>query len=169
MINILTQNITYLDPASLTAAGVSGAGRSSACFDECISSSWSSPLEGVELLFSVLGQFPVLDLRKTRIVSPEKLKKFWRLMQKVYFSFHRHHAKLDSYQKHLPLAFVVTFPCASSLFVTIAPPGWPDEEDFLLATENRQKNCNLVAIIYMNYYDEYNIYIMIIANFIDKP
>ena len=74
MVNILTQNITYLDPASLTAAGVSGAGRSSACFDECISSSWSSPLEGVELLFSVLGQFPVLDLRKTRIVSPEKLE-----------------------------------------------------------------------------------------------
>ena len=91
MINILTQNITYLDPASLTAAGVSGAGRSSACFDECISSSWSSPLEGVELLFSVLGQFPVLDLRKTRIVSPEKLKNYWRLMQKVYFSSHRHH------------------------------------------------------------------------------
>ena len=76
MINVLTQNITYLDPASLTAAGVSGAGRSSACFDECISSSWSSPLEGVELLFSVLGQFPVLDLRKTRIVSPETLQNY---------------------------------------------------------------------------------------------
>ena len=86
MINILTQNITYLDPASLTAAGVSGAGRSSACFDECISSSWSSPLEGVELLFSVLGQFPVLDLRKTRIVSPETLQNYWCLMQKGCFS-----------------------------------------------------------------------------------
>ena len=81
------------------------------------------------------------------------------------------HSKHDSYQKHLPLAFVVTFPCVSSLFVTIAPPGWPDEEDFLLATENRKKSGNLVAIIYMNYFDEFyvNMIITIITNFIDNP
>ena len=126
---------TYLDPASLTAAGVSGAGRSSACFDECMSSSWSSPFPGVELLFSGFGHVPVLDLRKTLIVSPKNHQMLYFLHKKkkwIHFQLNKQWFNIP--WMLLPLALVVTFPCASFLFVTIAPPDWPDEDDFLLAT-----------------------------------